>query len=440
MNKMIPQIEKRTGIDLYATHSQGTGGVLRQEHDDFIVREITNRQEGDSGKYLILEITKTNWDMHHLIRDMSRKLGISQKRIGFAGTKDKRAKTTQKISIFDVSEKDIENFHLKDVELKVIGRSSRSLGLGDLYGNEFSITIRDIDLKPDKLSNNLKHTTDEIRALGGVPNFFGIQRFGAIRPVTHMVGEQLLKGNFEKAALIYIAQSFPDEPDDVKEAREHVWETKDFAQGLKTYPLRLRYERAMMHHLVENPGDFAGSFGVLSENISKLFIHAYQSYIFNRIICKRIELDLPLDRALPGDIICFRNKEGLPDVSKMQKSTADNVDGMNNLLKRKRAFVTAPLIGYETEFASDIPGDIERQIFEEMGMPQDEFKLTQIPALASKGLRREILLYCEPVVETGEDELNPGKSKATITFALPKGSYATTVLREYMKTDPLKMS
>jgi tRNA pseudouridine13 synthase len=437
---MIPPIEIKTGIELYATHSEGTGGVLRQEPDDFVVREITNRQEGDSGKYLILEMTKINWDMHHLVRDMSRKLGISQKRIGFAGTKDKKAKTTQKISIFDVSEKDIENFHLKDVELKVIGRSSRSLGLGDLYGNEFSITIRDIDLRPDELNNNISHTTDEILALGGVPNFFGIQRFGAIRPVTHMVGEQLLKGDFEKAALIYIAQSFPDEPDDVKEIREHVWETKDFSQGLKTYPLRLRYERAMMHHLVENPGDFAGSFSVLSENISKLFIHAYQSYIFNRIICKRIELGLPLDRALPGDIICFRNKEGLPDVTKMQKATADNVDGMNNLLKRKRAFVTAPLIGYETEFSSDLPGDIEKEIFEEMGIPQDYFKLTQIPSLASKGLRREILLYCEPVFETGDDELNPGKSKAILTFALPKGSYATTVLREYMKTDPLKMS
>ncbi|MBP1908878.1 tRNA pseudouridine(13) synthase TruD [Methanolobus bombayensis] len=440
MIPIIPEIEKKMGIDLYCTHTEGIGGVLRQEPEDFIVKEITNREEGDSGKNLILELTKTNWDTHHLVRDMSRKLGISQKRIGFAGTKDKRAKTTQKISIYDMSEEDIENFYIKDVELKVIGRSDRSIGLGDLYGNEFIITVRDIDASPDELKKILNEITDEILKFRGVPNFFGVQRFGAVRPVTHMVGEQLLKGDIEKAALIYIARSFPDETDDVKEARDYVWETKDFAEGLKIYPLRLRYERAMMHYLIENPGDYAGSFSVLSRNISKMFIHAYQSYMFNRIICKRIEQGLPLDKAVKGDIVCFKNKEGLPDTAKLQKATEDNVSGMNNLLKRGRAFVTGPLIGYKSEFASDEPGELELAVFSETGFKTDDFKIKDIPKIDSKGLRREILLHCEPGFETAEDELNPGKSKATIKFSLPKGSYATTVLREYMKTDPLKMS
>lgn len=437
---MIPKIEKKMGIDLYCTDTEGIGGVLRQEPEDFIVKEITNREEGDSGKNLILELTKTNWDMHHLVRDMSRKLGISQKRIGFAGTKDKRAKTTQKISIYDVSEEEIENFYLKDVELKVIGRSTRSIGLGDLYGNEFIITIRDIDMEPGQLNKTLEAATKEIAEYGGVPNFFGVQRFGAVRPVTHLVGEQLLRGDAEKAAMIYIAKSFPDEMDDIKVVRDFVWETRDFVEGLKTYPLRLRYERAMMHYLVENPGDYAGSFSVLSPNIRKMFIHAYQSYVFNRIICKRIENGLSLNIASPGDIVCFRNKEGLPDTGKMQASTDENVDGMNNLLKRDRAFLTAPLVGYESEFASGIPGELEKSVFNETGIPQEAFRMKQIPDLASKGLRREILLHCKPEYLTADDELNPGKSKITLTFSLPKGSYATTVLREYMKTDPLKMS
>jgi tRNA pseudouridine13 synthase len=437
---MIPEIEKKMGIELYSTHTEGIGGVLRQEPEDFIVKEITNREEGDSGKHLILELTKTNWDMHHLVRDMSRKLGISQKRIGFAGTKDKRAKTTQKISIYDVSEEDIENFYLKDVNLKVIGRSNRSIGLGDLYGNEFIITARDIDIKSDELNKTLEATTKEIDEYGGVPNFFGVQRFGAVRPVTHLVGEQLLRGDAEKAALIYIAKSFPDEIDDVKQVRNFVWETKDFAEGLKTYPLRLRYERAMMHYLVENPGDYAGSFSVLSPNIRKMFIHAYQSYVFNRIICERIEKGLPLNVASSGDIICFRNKEGLPDTTKMQAATDENVDGMNNLLKRDRAFITAPLVGYESEFAAGTPGELEKNVFHETEISQESFRMKTIPDLASKGLRREILLHCKPEFVTAEDELNPGKSKVTLTFSLPKGSYATTVLREYMKTDPLKMS
>lgn len=436
----IPPVEKQIGIELYSTTLPGIGGELRQEIEDFIVKEISNREEGSSGKQLILELTKSNWDMHHLVRDMSRKLGISQKRISFAGTKDKRAKTTQKISIYDLKEEEIGNFYLKDVELKVIGRSPRSVELGDLFGNEFVITVRDIGYGTEELKTILDGITAQIRASGGVPNFFGIQRFGAARPVTHLVGREILQGDFEKAALTYIARSFADEQDDAREVRDHVWETHDFAEGLKIYPLRLRHERAMMHYLVENPGDYAGSFTVLSQNISKMFVHAWQSYMFNRIICRRIEEGLPLDAAVPGDIVCFKNKEGLPDVSKTQQVTEENLEGMNNLVKRRRAFVTAPLIGYDTSLASGVPGKIERDIFEEAGIPAESFRVEGLPELASAGLRREILLHCEPSFEVSEDELNPGKSKAVLDFMLPKGSYATTVLREYMKVEPMKMS
>ncbi|MBN2111175.1 MAG: tRNA pseudouridine(13) synthase TruD [Methanosarcinaceae archaeon] len=435
-----PAVEKQIGIDLYCTPVTGIGGRLRQEVSDFIVTEISNRKEEDSGRHLMIELTKSNWDMHHLVRDMSRKLGISQKRIAFAGTKDKRAKTIQKISIYDIDEKEIENFFMKDVELKVLGRSNRSLELGDLSGNEFVITIRNIEYCPEDLNSLLSTVTEQIKAFGGVPNFFGIQRFGAIRPVTHLVGEQILKGDLEKAALTYIARSFPDEPDDIKQVRELVWKTRDFAMGLKTYPLHLRFERAMMHYLVENPGDFKGSFGVLSGNISRMFVHAYQSYHFNRMICQRIGKGLPLDAAVPGDIVCFRNNQGLPDVTRTQQVTEGNVDGMNNLVRRKRAFVTAPLIGFCTEMASGEPGKIELAAVAEMDMPVESFRVPEMPDMASKGLRREILIHCEPSFMVDEDELNPGKSKAILDFTLPKGCYATTVLREYMKVEPLEMS
>lgn len=436
----VPDTETQMGIELYCSSVAGIGGELRQKPEDFIVKEITNREEGDTGKYLIVELTKNNWDTNHLVRDISRKLGISQKRISFAGTKDKRAVTTQKISIYDMTKEAIDGFYMKDVELKVIGRSNKAVELGDLYGNEFIITIRNIDHSVQDLEAIIADITKDINDFGGVPNFFGIQRFGAVRPITHLIGEQILKEDFENAALLYIAKSFPDEHEETKNARDHVWETRDFVEGLKIFPLRLRYERAMMHHLVEHPGDFAGSFGVLSKNISKMFVHAYQSYMFNKIICQRMKEELPLSSAVSGDIVCFKNKEGLPDVKKLQMVDNENIDGMNNLVRRRRAFVTAPLVGYKSEFAAGAPGRIEKDIFESSYIPMENFKIKTVPELSSKGLRREILLHCEPIFKVEADELNPEKSKVTLTFALPKGSYATTVLREYMKVEPLKMS
>ncbi|MCL7411237.1 MAG: tRNA pseudouridine(13) synthase TruD [Methanosarcinaceae archaeon] len=436
----IPEIEKKTGIDIYTTTTEGIGGMLRQEIDDFIVTEITNREEGDSGKELILELTKRNWDMHHVIRDLSRKFGISQQRIGFAGTKDRRAVTTQKISINNMTPQAVDAIYLKDVELKVIGRSNRPVKLGDLTGNGFKIIVRDIELSEDELQRRLQKTTDEILETGGVPNFFGIQRFGAIRPITHLVGEAIIHGNVEEAALAYIARSFPDESEENRRVRDHVFTTKDYAWGLEQYPLNLRYERSMMHHLVTDPDDFVGAFGILAKSIRMMFVHAYQSYMFNQILCERVKIGLPLNAAVEGDIVCFKNKDGLPDISRTEKVTSQKLNGINNLIKRKRAFVTAPLIGYSTEWASGQQGEIEHRIFENSGVPIEGFKVPAMPELASKGLRREILLYAQPEYVASEDELNTGKTKAVLDFSLPKGSYATTLLREYMKVDPKRMS
>lgn len=436
----VPNVEKQIGIDLYTTKTPGIGGKLRQQTEDFGVIEITNREEGAEGKYLIVELTKRNWETHHLIRDLTRILRISQKRIGFAGTKDKRAVTTQKISIYDVDEEEVQNVHLKDTELKILGRSNKGLELGDLTGNEFIITVRDIDIDENELESRLSQTTASIKEQGGVPNFFGIQRFGALRPITHVVGESIVRNDIEKAALAYIAASYPDEPEDTQQVRNRVFETRDYIEGLKEYPLQLRYERAMMHHLVSSPEDYAGSFETLPANIRKMFVHAYQSYIYNTIICSRIKNGLPLNRAVVGDIVCFKNKAGLPDKSRNERVTEDNIDGMNNLVRRNRAFVTAPLIGHSTELASGVPGEIERGVIEELNVPIEGFKVPSMEELSSKGLRREILLSADPKYTVGEDELNEGKYKVTLDFSLAKGSYATTILREYMKVEPLKMS
>lgn len=436
----VTKIEKQIGIDLYSTDIDGLGGQLRQEVEDFIVKEVTNREEGLEGKYLILELVKRDWDTHHLIRTLAKILQISQKRISVAGTKDKRALTTQKISIFDVEASEIEKIHLKDIELKVLGRARKSVELGDLWGNNFRITIRNIAHSSEETEKLLEKITNEILAHGGVPNFFGIQRFGSVRPVTHLVGKAIVEGDFEKAALLYIAEAFPDEPEETKEVRQFVKETRDFKEGLKTYPLRLGHERAMMNHLIANPDDFAGAFLVLPKNLYRMFLHGYQSYVYNIILCRRIEKGLPLNQAVEGDIVCFKNEFGLPNSSKTEEVKAGTVNAMNRLIKRNRAFITAPLPGYNTEFASGIPGEIEQEVLKELKVPLQGFNLEEIPEMSSKGTRREILLQVEPKFKVAEDELYPGRSKAVLEFMLPKGSYATTVLREYMKVNPLQMS
>jgi len=423
-----PPLEQKVGIELYLTKTPGMGGKIRQQIEDFYVEEITNREEGAEGKYLILELTKRDWDMHHLIRELSRALGVSQKRFGFAGTKDKRALTKQKMSIWDVDEDALKRINLPGVELKVIGRSNKKVVLGDLWGNAFRIVISDIELPLDIVKERVKSITDEIAQIGGVPNFFGVQRFGVQRPVTHLVGEAIVRGDFERATLTYLAETSPNEPEEVQSARSALAKDLDFQEALKEFPLFLRYERAMLNVLVQNPEDCLGALRALPQKLQQMFVHAYQSYLFNKILSERLRRGLPLNSALPGDIVCFPNKAGLPDVLRTQRVTEDNVEGINNLIARKRAFITAPLFGYESQFADGVPGEIERSVIS-VKIEKDNFRIPEAPELASKGRRREILCYLCPSYEV--------KQEVVLQFSLPKGSYATTALREYMKTDPL---
>ena len=435
--------EKIVGIECYATKAEGIGGRIRKLVEDFNVVEIPDdigRKYVDDGKYLIVEITKTSWDTHNLVRDMSRHLRVSSSRIGWAGTKDKRAVTTQLMSLWDTSESDLEKINLRGIEMSVVGRSNSKIALGDLVGNRFTIIIRDIALSLDEVEKRLADITGQTEKIGGFVNFFGIQRFGSRRPVTHEVGKLLLEGDFKEAAYTYIAKAYKDEKEEARVVRTAIWESRDVAQGIETYPFNLRFERAMLHHLGKCPDDYVGAFKALSPNLQKMFIHAFQSYMFNRILSARIMEGIPLDEAIVGDVVCFRNKQGLPNAKKVQKVTEKDLKAVNRLISKGRAWVTAPILGYESEYSGGRMGEIERQIVEESGIELSAFKMEGFPEISSKGLRREILIGEMPVFEVAEDELHEGKAKVNASFSLPKGCYATTVLREYMKGNPLDMS
>ena len=168
--------DRALGMDYYITDSPGCSGVIRSSPHDFLVDEVFEELSYEGGRYLVLEMEKTDWDTHHLIRELSRKLRISQKRFGWAGTKDKRAVTVQRISIMNLDEAELKRITLPGLKIKVLGRTNRSVSLGDLLGNRFRITIR--DLACPEPGATLARITEEIVQQKGVPNYFGAQRFG----------------------------------------------------------------------------------------------------------------------------------------------------------------------------------------------------------------------------------------------------------------------
>ena len=422
---MIPatDLDRFLGMNYYITDSPGCGGIIRSSPEDFQVEEVFEEFVYEGGRYLVIEVEKRDWDTHHLIREMSRHLGISQRRFGWAGTKDKRARTRQRISIMNLDEPELERIKLPDISINVLGRTNRAVGLGDLLGNRFAITIR--DLACPEPARRLASISEEIRRHRGVPNYFGVQRFGEIRPVTHKVGEALARGKIEEAVRIFLSLPHPGEQERTREARERLWESGDIQAARNEFPPYLHYELAMLNYLAEHPGDYAHSFDVLSVNLKRLFVHAYQSYLFNRILSLRLEKAMPLDEALVGDVVCF-SRGGLPDIEKSQEVTEDNLHAVARLVKRGRAFITLPLIGFESRLAGGREGEIERQILAEEKISPKGFEVAENPDLGSRGTRRAALCPVDPKIRVEGDV-------AHLQFVLPKGSYATVVLREYMK-------
>lgn len=428
--------EKNIGIECFFTSKPGIDGKLRTVPHDFIVKEIFSYPEKkDDGYFTIAEVFSKNWETHKLVNHLSNRLHISRKRIGFAGTKDKRSCSTRLMSFKDVTIEELYNININDVKIKYLYNSNKSIKIGDLHGNSFDIIIRNID------NNVTKEQVHEIEFdldnQDGFPNFYGIQRFGVIRPITHIIGKKIVQGEFEKAVMYYIANPMEGENKESYDARAELENTHDFSQALKSYPNSLNFEKAILNKLVVNPKNYIEALKELPTNLLTMFINAYQSYLFNRVLSERIKRKIPLNHAIIGDIILPYRYNEIEQPGIIVRDS--NIDKVNKQIKKGKAFTSGILIGNDPFFADGEMGEIEHSIFEKEKIDHRDFVITEIPFISSSGSRRSLLArYTNMYWKIAEDELNKEKQLLNIKFDLLKGCYATSILREFMKSKDVR--
>jgi len=432
----VLDIEKNIGIEAFFTSFKGTGGKLRTKPEDFTVKEVSNYpKEKKDGKFAVADVTAINWETNLLARELSNRLHISRQRIGFTGTKDKRAKTTRLMSFYDVSLEDLSGINIEDVTIENAYRSNKAAKIGNLTGNNFEVIIRDIDENPNK--KELQKTISMINDFGGFPNFFGVQRFGAIRPITHIVGKYIVKDDFEKAAMTYIANPIKEEGEDVFALRKKLQDSKNYAEALKSYPNKLNYEKAILNKLVTDPKDFVSALKELPKNLLTMFVYAYQSYLFNKIISERIKQEIPLNQAIVGDMI-LPVRKGIID-EKGIIVNEDNIKKINLQISKGNAYVSGVLFGSDSTFSHGKMGEIEHNIIEKEKIDPRDFIIPDIPYISSTGMRRPLLASVRDLeFKIVKDDLNPKKQALILKFMLKKGCYATSLLREFMKADDIR--
>ena len=426
-----PNREREIGIEVFYTSTKGTGGRLKVNYDDFIVNEVSIYPEkAENGKYAIAKITSTNWETNRLVRMISRNLGITRNKITFAGTKDKRAITSQLFSI-EAPVDAVRALSMHQVVVEDVYASKKHITIGDLIGNSFQIKLKNTELKGEEMVQSVSRTRDELEALGGFPNFFGVQRFGSIRPVTHLVGKHIVHGDFDKAVMVYIGNPNDEEEECSRLPRQHLQETMDFETAMQEFPRTLTFERMLIGWVLRNPGDWSGAIRTLPPNLQMMFVHAYQSYLFNLILSERIRRGIPLDRPIVGDVVLPADRTGYADHDKPVPVTKFNLDLVEKSVREHKAFVSGVLFGSGSKFAEGEMGEIERKAITTEGVQLQDFIVPQIAECNSRGSRRELVAPFKDL------RLDLAEDSVELSFVLGKGCYATVMLREFMKSDLL---
>ena len=421
--------ERDIGLEVFYSDTAGSGGKLKAEPEDFVVDEVSKYPPAKpEGKVCVARVTATNWETNRLVRHMSKALGISRNRIGFAGTKDKRAVTAQLMS-FEAPVEEVMSLRLSQVMVEQGYMAKRGMTIGDLVGNNFRIRVRETRLRGGDLRDSLQGTEEALRSLNGFPNYFGVQRFGTVRPVTHLVGRAIVKGDLEAAVLLYIGNPSEEEDERSRAAREALQRDRDYTAALRDFPHKLTFERMVIGFLERNPGDFAGAICVLPTNLQMMFVHAYQSYLFNLMLSERMRRGMPLNAPSVGDIVLPADRDGNPDHDKPVPVTGTNIDLVERQVRDRRAFISATLFGSESVLAEGEMGKIERQAIQREGLRPEDFLVPAIPHCSSRGSRREL------ICEYRDLRLDVGEDGYTASFFLGKGCYATVLLREFMKSD-----
>ncbi len=451
----VSPLDKQLGIEVYATKSLGVGGAIREAVDDFVVEEmlVDGSKASVSGvvpgkvlgssiqrqRFLLCVLVKRNWDTFIAVKNIAKQLGIDQRRIQIAGIKDAKAVTAQHLTIEDSLAGDASKVNVKDIQLYPVGYVREALSLFYLLGNYFTINIKSIMLEQDVVETRIIQTYEELQALGGIPNFFGHQRFGTTRPITHLVGKALVRGDFKEATMLFLAKPSIHEHPSSRQARQQLQESGDFRQALDNFPKQLRFEKIMLCHLADYPEDFVGAFQQLPVKLQELFVQAHQSYLFNRFLSERIKRGYFLNKPEVGDFVVGVERSGLP-VTKMAKMvTAETLAEINERVKSGKMRIALPIVGEKQKLSQGIMGEIEKQVLEEEEIDLESEQVNELSKVGGRGgLRTAITLIRDFKVKKVSTNEEGRDSQAALSFMLLRGSYATVLLREIMKpSDPI---
>ena len=409
----IPQIDSRAGIDCYCTSFAGTGGSIKHGSEGFMVSELVDESldvslsYDEKHRYPLYVLEKQDIDSNHALFEIERELHM---RFRVMGIKDAKAVTTQYAGMERVMRNPPAELRSRHTRLSLRGFIKHPLEKRFLAGNKFEIRIYNVR------SSDLSGFVPQISKVG---NFYGLQRFGSERLVTHLVGREIVKRNFTQAVELLLSYTTEFDSQMSREIRNRCTDPRNYQQVLKMLPRGMDIERQVLSALVAGRNAIA-ALRAIPIMIRRLFVQAYQAYIFNRCLSRAIMRGEDLLQPQAGDL-CFE-MEGLITFGRIIKY---NPHSNTKLVPAIR------MAGYSFQPGKGRFENITRAILHEEKVAPKDFYIKEMQELSQQGGFRQASLWCT--------DFWYERDPLRVSFKLPKGSYATTLLREIIKPDdPIK--
>jgi tRNA pseudouridine13 synthase len=381
---------------------------LKQQPDDFHVEEITTISPAE-GPYALYRLEKRGWSTPDALAALRRRWRVEPRRISYGGLKDRHAQTVQYLTIFHGPRRNLRHH---DITVQYLGQSAAPYTSHDIAANRFRLTLRDL---PAEARPALESRLDQL-ARAGVPNYFDDQRFGSVAGVgSEFIARLLVQGRFEEALRLALTAPYEyDRAAQKEEKRLLVAHWGDWPRLKEALPRG--HARSLVDYLRVHPGDFRGAVARLRPELRGLYLSAYQSHLWNRMLALWMRAHLRPEQLR---LVTLR----LGEVPFHQDLDPEQ--------QRELAGLQLPLPSARLKLdEADPRGELVRTVLAEEGLELRQMQIKGIREMFfSRGERAALCLPRELTHEFADDENHRGRDKLILRFELPRGAYATLLVK-----------
>jgi tRNA pseudouridine13 synthase len=380
---------------------------VKRQPEDFRVEELPLVSASDQGRFTFYRLTKSGMGTPEAIEAIRRRWNLGQSQFGYGGLKDRHAVTVQYLTIRDGPNRALRETSLS---LEPLGRLAHPYGPRDFQGNRFSLIIRDLTGEAAARA----HRAAEELPRDGLPNYFDDQRFGSVGDSGEFIAAAWLRGDHERALWLALAEpNIADRPDTKEEKAilRDVWRDWPVAKAR----LGRSHTRSLVTYLVDHPADFRGAFARIRRDLRSLYFSAYQSYLWNGLLGRLIERSTTPEQRIA---INFR------------VATLPLHHGLSAEQAESLASWRIPLPASRTPLPEGPARELALEVLGPLGLAWQDLRVKHLKdVFFSKGARPALFFPESFRYRIEEDDLYPKRSKMLLSFDLPKGAYATLVVK-----------